>query len=90
MDAKLRERSISITCKKSFAQPYAQKIKNFIWYLLNSATSVENDSFEGDEEQELTFYFLATDEQYKEVLMELQKRLTIIIEGDYLWNGKIF
>lgn len=60
---KFNEQELHISVPKKYAKPYAQKIKNILWTRFESTAEVEDRSFDGDEEADISIYFLSTDDQ---------------------------
>ena len=60
---KFNQQEINISVPRKYAKPYAQKIKNILWTRFESSAEVEDRSFEGDEEADISIYFLSTNDQ---------------------------
>lgn len=60
---KYKEYSLSLSVSRKYAKPYIQKIKQLIWNRFESTCEVEDNSFDVDEDSNVTIYFLATVEQ---------------------------
>lgn len=65
---KFNQQEISISVPKKYAKPYAQKIKNILWTRFESSAEIEDRSFDGDEEADISIYFLSTDDQYTQLI----------------------
>lgn len=63
---KFKEQKLQIQVAKTYAKPYVQKLKSIIWSRFDSVCEVEDNSFDSDEEADLTLYFLATDQQLEQ------------------------
>ncbi|MGF2943016.1 hypothetical protein [Enterococcus xiangfangensis] len=72
--ALIKEKQIKITVKKRYAKPYIQKIKNIVWNQFEAVCEFESESFDFDEEVNITLFFLCTEKQYNHLLEIIRSR----------------
>lgn len=80
---KFKEQKLQIQVAKTYAKPYVQKIKSIIWSRFDSVCEVEDNSFDSDEEANLTLYFLATEQQLDSLTGIIERNFGKGLEIEY-------
>lgn len=80
---KFKEQKLQIQVAKTYAKPYVQKIKSIIWSRFDSVCEVEDNSFDSDEEANLTLYFLATEQQLDSLKGIIERNFGKELEIEY-------
>lgn len=80
----IKEKQLKLTVSKKYAKPYIQKIKSIVWNQFDSVCEFENNSFDIDEEVEVTLFFLCTEKQYDHLLEIIRNRFQSPIQVEVI------
>lgn len=76
----LKKQCLTINVERKYMKSSISKVKNILWDRFETNTEIEDDSFSSDEDRELSFFFIATDEQYKKLVSIIESNFSLIFD----------
>lgn len=76
----LKKQCLTINVEGKYMKSSISKVKNILWDQFETNAEIEDDSFSSDEDRELSFFFIATDEQYKKLVAIIESNFSLIFD----------
>lgn len=75
-----KKQCLTISVEKKYVKSVVSKIKNILWNHFDCNPEVENFSFSGDEDADISFYFISSDEQFENLVLIIKSSFSLILD----------